>query len=130
MLIKRSTFTLVETLVAVAVLSFGLILVCQGFLVVLGGFSYATDYLNILLWMDTKLWNAHDKLVHYRTLVADDNAGTVIIDGRQFNWALSYNLIEGTDEMSLYELSLRVFWREGVRKANLLRTQYALYVHE
>ena len=127
---KRKSLSLIETLIAAAVLSLGVILICQGLLVTLGGYNYSLNYLNIIFWMDTKLWDAHDQLVHYRTLTTENNAGTVLIDNRKFNWNLSSNLIEGTEEMSLYELKLRVFWNEGARKVQTLKTKYALFIHE
>lgn len=126
---KRS-LSLVETMVAVTVLSFGVILVCQGFIMALGGFSYAVDYLNILLWMDTKLWGIHDQLMHYNTIASEDTAGTVIIGNRNYQWNLSYNLVEGTEKASLYELSLQVGWQEGMRSIKTLRTLYALFIYE
>ena len=129
-IMKKKSLSLVETMGAVAVLSFGIVLVSQGFLIALGGFSYAVDYLNILLWMDAKLWDLQDKLMHYNTIASEDTAGTVIIDSRKYNWRLSYNLIEGTEKASLYELSLQVAWQEGMRKIKTLRTLYALSVYE
>jgi len=129
MRIKRRSLSLVETMVAVAVLSFGIILVSQGFLTALGGVSYAVDYLDVLLWMDGKLWDLQDKLTHYNTIASEDTQGTVIIGSRRYQWNLSYNLIEGTEKASLYELGLQVGWQEGMRKIKTWRTLYVLLVH-
>lgn len=130
MKVKKRSLSLVETMVAVAVLSFGILLVSQGFLVALGGFGYAVDYLNVLLWMDAKLWDLQDKLMHYNTIASEDTAGTVIIDSQQYRWNLSYNLIEGTEKASLYELNLQVAWQQGLRKISVLRTLYALSIYQ
>lgn len=127
---NKQSLSLVETMVAVAVLSFGIILVCQGLLMTLGGFSYSVDYMNVLLWMDAKLWDLHDKLMHYNTIASEDTAGSVIIDNRKYQWHLSYNLIEGTKKASLYELSLQVAWQNGMRNIKIPRTLYALFIYE
>jgi len=127
---NKQSLSLVETMVAVAVLSFGVILVSQGLLMAMGSFSYAVDYMNVLLWMDAKLWDLHDKLMHYNTIASEDTAGTVIIDSRKYQWNLTYNLIEGTKKASLYELSLQVGWQEGMRNVKTLRTLYALFIYE
>ena len=55
---SRSGFTLIEVMVAVAVLSFGLVMVYQAFFVVLDSFNYSADYLEIAGWMDEKIWQA------------------------------------------------------------------------
>ena len=126
---KRKTFSLVEVLVAVAVLSFGIVIVCQGFLTALGGYNYALDHLNVLLWMDSKIWEAKDKLTHYRTLLTDDTSGSFMVNNRKFDWNIDYHLIEGSEEMSLYELNLRVIWKEGIRQVSAVKGAYALYVN-
>ena len=66
---NKQSLSLVETMVAVAVLSFGVILVSQGLLMAMGSFSYAVDYMNVLLWMDAKLWDLHDKLIDRKSVV-------------------------------------------------------------
>ncbi|MBN3039798.1 MAG: prepilin-type N-terminal cleavage/methylation domain-containing protein [Candidatus Omnitrophica bacterium] len=124
----QKALSLVEVLVAAAVLSLGVILVSQGMLVALEGFNYAVDYLNVLLWMDWKFWDLHDKLMNYRTLGVEDNQGAFSLNNRNFNWDLNFNLIEGTKEASLYEMTLNVYWKEGMRPAKATRTADVLYV--
>ena len=125
---KIKSLSLIEIIVATAVLSIGLIAVSQGLLMNLEGSNYAIDYLNVLSWMDWKFWEAQDKLTHYRTLLTDDMSGMFILGKRQFKWDLSYNLIEGTERSSLYELILRVFWKEGIKEARTIRSGYVLHV--
>ncbi len=103
-------------------------MVSQGFLMNLEGFNYAVNHLNVISWMDWKFWEAHDKLTHYRTLLTDDSSGTFIMGSRKFSWDLSYNLIEGTEYSSLYELILRVFWKEGIKEASTIRSGYVLHI--
>ena len=128
MLRTRKSLTLIEAVVAAAVLAFGIIMVSQGLLITLEGFNYVVDYLNVLLWMDNKFWEAHDKLVNYNTLMTEDEKGSFMVNNKQFNWELCYNLIEGTETASLYALTLRVSWKEGMRIAKTLRSGYALYI--
>ena len=127
---KSKSLSFVEVMVTAAVLSLGLILVVQGLLVTLGGLHYAVDYINVLLWMDWKFWDIHEQLMNYKTLSENNSQGTFLVNNKRFKWSLAFNLVEGTEDVSLYEFTLRVFWKEGLRQAQVLRTAYALYVHQ
>ncbi|UCC94429.1 MAG: prepilin-type N-terminal cleavage/methylation domain-containing protein [Candidatus Omnitrophota bacterium] len=121
-------FSLVELIVSVAVLSLGIVIICQGLLVTLGGFNYCIDYLNVLLWIDEKVWDIQDKLIHYRTLLTYEDSGTFILRNKHFDWNLSYDLTEGAEKASLYEITLTVSWREGMKRMNISRSAYVLFL--
>lgn len=127
---KKIGFSLIELIVATVILSVGIVIVYQGFLISLEGFNYCIDYLNTQQWMDEKMWEVKDQLIHYRTLLTEDNTGTFMRDNKKFKWDLSYHLIEGIEEKGLYEINLNVFWNEGERGVSATRSTYVLFVSE
>ena len=126
----KNSLSLVEVLVVTAVVTLGLIGVSQGLLAAAGASRTAQDRLSIQLWMDSKYWEMYDQLMHYRTLLTDETEGTFMMNNKTFTWKLAYNLIQGSEEASLYELTLYVSWKEGFREAGAVRSTYALYVNE
>ncbi|MBN2119664.1 MAG: prepilin-type N-terminal cleavage/methylation domain-containing protein [Candidatus Omnitrophica bacterium] len=127
---KKRGLTLVELIVTVVVLSLGIVLIYEGFLTTLGGFNYCIDYLNAQIWLDEKIWDVQDKLSHYKTLLTEDTSGTFLTGNKEFNWYLSYDLIEGLKEAGLYAIDLKVSWREGFKEISTARSAYALYLEQ
>lgn len=127
---SSSGFSLVELVVAVVILSLGILIVYEGFLISLRGFYQCKYYLGTQAWIDEKLWDIGDNLGRYNTFLAEDNAGTFKIGNKKFNWSLSYSLLEQTKEASLYEVRLGVFWEEGKNRVNVKRATYVLYTEK
>lgn len=124
---KIKSLSFVELMLSVAVLSLGITLVYQGFLTSLGGYNYCIDYLIVQNWLDEKLWEIQDKLSHYKILLTEDKEGSFTIGNKRFSWNLSYELIEGMKDMSLYQVVLNISWREGVKKVKTQRASYIIY---
>ena len=123
-------FSFVELMAVVVILSLGILIVYEGYLVSLRGFDYCRNYLTVQPWIDQKLWDVCDRISHYNTLLAENMAGTFVIQKRRFNWSLNYNLLEQIKNKSLYKIELNVFWQEGVSRVNVRRGTYALYMEE
>jgi len=123
-------FSLVELAVAVVILSLGILIVYEGFLISLRGFYQCKYYLGTQAWIDEKLWDIGDNLGRYNTFLAEDNTGTFRIGNKKFNWSLSYSLLEQTKKASLYEVRLNVFWEEGTNRVNVKRATYVLYTEK
>jgi prepilin-type N-terminal cleavage/methylation domain-containing protein len=123
-------FTLLELIVTVAILSLGIVFIYEGFFVSLGVSSYTKNYLDVQLWIEQKLWDIQDKLLRYKTLLTQQSSGSFILRNKNFLWELSYALIEGTEKINLYEIDLRVRWKEGLRNVEIVRATYAKYVKD
>ena len=126
----KYSFTLLELVVAVAILASGIILVYEGFFVSLSAVSYSTNYINAQRWMGQKLWDVQDRLTRYETLLTQETSGSFFEEGKEFLWNLSYSLIETTEKVDLYKIILGVSWREGARKIKVVRSTYAQYIED
>ena len=114
-------FTLVEVLVATAILSFGLVMIYQAFFISLDTFDYYLNNLDAQLWLDEKLWQLQDDFRRYAVFSPLKLSDEFIIGNKRFNWSVDYNPI---DPEELYKVSLKVAWSQGSRAINLLRVAY------
>jgi prepilin-type N-terminal cleavage/methylation domain-containing protein len=125
---KNFSFTLLELIVSVAILSLGIVFVYEGFFVSLGAYSYSRNYLDGQLWMDEVLWNAQDEISRFNTMFTQASTGTLSIRGKKFLWNISQSLIESNQKANLYAITLRLRWKEGIRNIELTRVAYATYI--
>ncbi|MCM8796059.1 MAG: prepilin-type N-terminal cleavage/methylation domain-containing protein [Candidatus Omnitrophica bacterium] len=118
--------TLMEVMVATCVLSLGTLLIYESFFITLDSFNYYSNYLNVISWMDEKLWAAQDTLSHFGSFGQIETQGEFIKRNKNFRWNLAYNLIGN----NLYQIDLTLSWQESQRKIKLSRTIYALYAEK
>ncbi len=122
---SKRGFTLVEILVATAVLSLGIAFIYEAFFISLSAFDYCYNYLNIASWADEKIWQAQDSLTRFGDLERVGKEGEFLAANKKFTYALSGTLID--NESKLYKIDLLLFWREGRKERRLLRAAYAAY---
>jgi len=120
--IGRRSFTLIEVLVCVVILSVGITLVFQSFFTCLNAFNRYTTYLNIMPWMSEQLWQAEDEINRAGTLVSYNNQGEFSYEGKKFSWQLVSSLID--KEEGLYRLDLTVSWQEATKLMTINRYAY------
>ena len=119
-------FTLIEVMLAAAVLALGAVMVYQAFFVSLDYFNYSRTVLNIISWADEKIWAAQDSLEHLGpAAVFETNGQLANSDGKNIMWNLSAHPA-GTRE-NLFQIDLRLSWPQGYKKMELSRSAYALY---
>jgi prepilin-type N-terminal cleavage/methylation domain-containing protein len=122
---KAGGFTLIEVMVAVAVLSFGLVMVYQAFFIVLDSFNYSADYLEIVSWMDEKIWQVQDSIMRTGALETNSSQGEFISRNKKFDWILFSSVLNGNGNISA--VNLEVNWKESRRKVKATRSCYAKY---
>lgn len=127
---RRAGFTLVEVMVAAAVLSLGAVLIYEAFFISLDTLNHCSNYLNAITYIDEKLWQIQDSLIRYNNLTAQDTSGTITAGDKDFNWGASYQLIDGSGRANLYKIDLVFFWNEGSKMRRLSRQAYAMYVQK
>ena len=119
-------FTLIEAVVATAVLGLGLALIFQGLFTSLNAYDYYDNYLSILPRVDEKLYEAQDRINRLGPQADLDTSGEWVNQrDRRFKWGLGSSLLDKAG--GLYKLNLLVSWNEGNRKVSLRREAYALY---
>lgn len=122
---NRRGFTLIEVMIATAVLSLGAVLVHQSFFTCLDSANYYSDYLSVIPWMDEKIWQAQDALARSESLQLIEKNGEFKSRNKVFSWNLGYGFVD--EESRLYKIDLAVAWQEGERSVKVSRTAYAMY---
>jgi len=121
-------FTLVEVMIATAVLALGIVLIHEAFFASLDAFGYYSNYLRVAPWADEKIWDAQDELRRLGPRADIEREGEFLGRNKNFRWNLSYGPLGETK--SLYRVDLILSWQEGKRRVSLLRSAYAIYEKE
>jgi len=124
----KKAFTLLEVLVATAVLAFGTLLVFEAFISCVDAFAYCRDYAEIAPFVDEKVREAENLLSIYGPRAKMARNGEFSIGNKSFFWNLSYGPSGGGT--GLYRIDARISWKEGIRTAKIERSAYAIYREE
>ena len=116
--------SLVEQMVAVAVLSLVLILIYGAFFSCLNAFNYSLGRLNVQRWMDEKVWEMQEELNRSGTLARGEQRGSFIDKNKNFVWETSVKLIGEAQDTYLYRLTLNVFWKQAQRNISVSQIAY------
>lgn len=117
-------FTLIEVMVAAAILAGGITFVYEALFNSLAAFDYYANSLSASIWMDEKIWQAQNELTN-SGVFSGETAGEYLNNNRKVKWDLSY-LAAG--ESGLYSIALRLTFRAGNKDMVLSRSAYALFV--
>lgn len=120
----RAGFTLVEIVVSVAILSFGVVVLFEAFFICLDVFTYSLRSMNVQRWVHEKIWETEDELTRLGMLERGERKGSFTEEGKKFDWTMSVNLKGETQEAYLYTLDLMIYWVQGNRKVRLSQTAY------
>lgn len=121
-------FTLIEVIVAAAIFSLGIVLIYNAFFISLDSLNYYSDYLTVAPWMDEKIWQAQASLNSQGLLAQPAENGDFISKNKKFNWHLTFQPINETQD--LFKINLALFWQQGRKNKKLSRVAYALYKKE
>ncbi|MBN3039084.1 MAG: prepilin-type N-terminal cleavage/methylation domain-containing protein [Candidatus Omnitrophica bacterium] len=120
----KKGFTLIELMVAVAILSFGLVMIYEAFFSYMDAYNYVFRRLEAQRWIEEKVWQTENELVISGMLMPGDMSGSFIRSNKKFSWNMSIRLIGEIEESSLYELTLEVSWQEVTRDAKISQVAY------
>ncbi|MEK7850185.1 MAG: prepilin-type N-terminal cleavage/methylation domain-containing protein [Candidatus Omnitrophota bacterium] len=122
---KRRTlsFTLIEVMVTVSVLSFGILLLYHSFFISVDSVQYASNRLNAQIWLDVKAWEEKDAFARAGgAMPTASEAGVVKLNGRDFIFQSSIQPLEA----DLYTLTLALSWKESGKERSLFYATYLI----
>jgi prepilin-type N-terminal cleavage/methylation domain-containing protein len=126
--IRQAGFTLIEVMVAASILALGAVLIHEAFFLLLDSYNYCMNRLNLISWVNQKLWQAQSDLSAFGMIQQTPSQGSFISRSKTFNWNISYQLIDQALDLSdLYKIDLIVSWQEGKRNVDISRTAYAIF---
>ena len=121
---KKNGFTLIEVMVTVSILAFGIVAIYEALFICLDTFSYYSNSLQAQTWLEEKIWEVQDEFIRTEFINTGQTNGTVKIRNKMFYWRTGLNRIGG--DQSLYRLDLSLGWTQGNRKPNISREVYIL----
>lgn len=120
-------FTLIEIMVTVAILSFGIVAIYEAFFISVDTYGYYTRYLNTQDWINEKISEQEYVLMETQALAPGQTAGQLTRQHKTFDWTMQVALIE--EDQGLYAVEVRLFWQEGRRTVDISRTAYLMSPH-
>lgn len=121
---NKKAFSLIEQMVAVTILSSGIVLIYGAFFASLNAFNYCSSRLDALSWMNEKIWETQNELVYSGALIMGGYTGSFVKKTKNFDWTMSVDLIGQAQDSYLWKLALTVFWKEPQRNVSLSQTAY------
>jgi len=117
-------FTLIEVIMTVAILSFGIVAIYEAMFVSIDTYGYYTRYLGTQDWVNERIWSIQDELMTAKELEVGQTSGHIRRGHKTFDWTMAVKQLD--EEQQLYQIDLMLSWREGDRKIQTVRTAYLL----
>lgn len=117
-------FTLIEVMVGVAILSFGIVVIFETFFVSLNTYSSYSNYLKTQNWLDEKIWDMQDRLNHSSLITMNTDSGQVHVNNKDLPWNMVAEVVDWDE--SLIEVDVNLSWQEGGRTVTSSRHAYAV----
>jgi len=118
-------FTLIEVMVTVSILSFGILLLYHSFFISVDSVQYASNRLNAQIWLDNKAWEEKDSFMRAGAIPTASDTGTFKLNGRDFAFQRSTQPLDLQLGLQLYALTLTLSWKESGKERSL---SYATYL--
>ena len=117
-------FTLVEVIMTVAILAFGIVSIYEALFVSVDTYGYYTHYFGTQDWINEKIWEVQSKLTDAGVLNAEQTSGEIVRDHKTYDWLMAITPVDETQ--GLYQVRVTLSWQEGNRKVNTTRETYLL----
>lgn len=125
LLFSNSGFTFVEVMVALAVLSLGIVIIFKGFVVSLDRLSYLTNRLYATTLLDNRITAIERMLRLYETLPFELNrTEKVNVGSKEIEFRQRMSISEVDDFADVFELDLSLLWDSGKKELILSRSAY------
>ena len=119
-------FTFVEVMVALVILSVGIVAILKSFIVSLDQLSYLTNRFYATTLLDNRVAQMERTLIAYNTLSLDELAltETVRVGSKKIDFKQQVTIEEVKNFPELFELNVTVSWKENNRDIKLARACY------
>ncbi len=121
-IIFKKGFSLFELMIAVGIVSAGLVMVYEAFFRVSDASISMPYYLKTQLVMDEMIWEEEERLRQDGYLAPGREEGEIEIDGKAFRWSKDPAMIDGGK--GLYKIDIFFAWKSGDRFIQNSRVAY------
>ncbi len=121
--LKKNGFTLIEVLISVMILSFGLIAVNQTLLQSLSILNYAQTRFQASRAAEKKIFEIQNQAWHQKKAPKPKESGVLLGDRKTFTYLLQSAGVRGSE--FLYEVRMAIQWLESGKEKGLTRSFYA-----
>lgn len=121
---KKQGFTLIEVMVATAVLAGGVVLIFQALFATSNTFAYYANSMALAPWMDQKIWELQEAALDRMPI---ETSGSIQQGARMYTW----KAVDTYDsDAGLAKIALEVSWIQGKRQVRLQRSTYVFVPEE
>ena len=118
----KSGFSMIEVMIATAVLLLGTVMIHESYLRAADLFGRYSDTLKVRLWMNGHLWDIKENLIYSPSPSEESSTGSFTDGGKNYNWSQD---IRALSNPKFYDIRLSVNWNEGNQPFNLIKETYA-----
>ena len=116
---RRNAFTLIEVLIASAILATAIVFIFRSFNVMTTAVKFSQNISLACFLIEDKLWEIEDKQKD-RLELQEAASGEEEIQGQKFKWEYTLADIESSGSVKLKSLDFKVSWPENARKEAIL----------
>ncbi|MCK5082864.1 MAG: prepilin-type N-terminal cleavage/methylation domain-containing protein [Candidatus Omnitrophica bacterium] len=121
---RAKGFTMVELLVTVAILAFGIVTIYEALFVSMDTFGYYTNYLGTQDWINEKIAEVQSRLTQTQILEPGETSGRIVRDHKTFDWSMTISPVN--ENQGLYKIDLTLSWKQGSKRVRSSRAAYLL----
>ena len=115
-------FTLIEVMLAAAVLAISIVTIQQGFLRSATLLARVTRTLEAQQFASEKLWEAQEGLFYSEDPSPGEGSGSFDVSGRRYDWTVEASPLSQAD---LYAVRVQVSWPEGGTRTQVTREVFS-----
>ncbi len=120
---KNKGFLLLEVMLAVAILSLGLVMTVRSFASSLRGLRLSRNLLIANLLLEQKIWQRQEQDIRLGGVIPQEEQGEFTLPFDNFSYKISFT--EQQDLPYMYQDTAEVFWQQGKTKRGTSAVTYA-----